>query len=53
LLIHWVIAGLDRGRLHWTDNVPQWLQALGLAAGSHALLQEPAIEQRESGDEDR
>jgi hypothetical protein len=22
LLVHWVIAGLDRGRLHWTDAVP-------------------------------
>lgn len=30
LLAHWVIAGLDRGRLHWTDNVPLWLQALAL-----------------------
>src|ERR1700756_2477868 len=27
LLAHWVLAGLDRGRLHWTDNVPPWLQA--------------------------
>ena len=32
LLLHWVIAGLDRGRLHWTDTVPVWLQALALAA---------------------
>lgn len=31
LFIHWIIAGLDRGRLHWTDTVPPWLQALGLA----------------------
>jgi protein-S-isoprenylcysteine O-methyltransferase Ste14 len=30
LLTHWVIAGLDRGRLHWTDSVPLWLQAFGL-----------------------
>jgi protein-S-isoprenylcysteine O-methyltransferase Ste14 len=30
LLTHWIIAGLDRGRLHWSDNVPLWLQALGL-----------------------
>jgi protein-S-isoprenylcysteine O-methyltransferase Ste14 len=30
LLVHWVIAGLDRGRLHWTDDVPRWLQALAL-----------------------
>ena len=30
LLMHWIIAGLDRGRLHWSDNVPLWLQALGL-----------------------
>jgi len=30
LLTHWVIAGLDRGRLHWTDSVPLWLQAFGM-----------------------
>jgi protein-S-isoprenylcysteine O-methyltransferase Ste14 len=30
LLTHWIIAGLDRGRLHWSDTVPLWLQALGL-----------------------
>jgi len=30
LLAHWMIAGLDRGRLHWSDNVPPWLQALAL-----------------------
>jgi len=30
LFAHWIIAGLDRGRLHWTDSVPLWLQALGL-----------------------
>jgi protein-S-isoprenylcysteine O-methyltransferase Ste14 len=32
LVLHWIIAGLDRGRLHWTDTVPVWLQALALAA---------------------
>jgi len=32
LIVHWVIAGLDRGRFHWTDSVPGWLQAAGLAA---------------------
>jgi hypothetical protein len=30
LLAHWMLAGLDRGRLHWSDSVPPWLQALGL-----------------------
>ncbi|HSR57978.1 MAG TPA: isoprenylcysteine carboxylmethyltransferase family protein [Candidatus Binataceae bacterium] len=40
LLVHWVVAGLDRGRLHWTDNVPLWLQALGLSlvAAGYALV---------------
>jgi protein-S-isoprenylcysteine O-methyltransferase Ste14 len=40
LLVHWIIAGLDRGRLHWTDTVPAWLQALGLVAlaGGYALV---------------
>ena len=27
LFIHWIIAGLDRGRFHWSDTVPVWLQA--------------------------
>ncbi len=29
---HWLIAGLDRGRFHWSDTVPDWLQAVGLLA---------------------
>jgi protein-S-isoprenylcysteine O-methyltransferase Ste14 len=32
LIGHWVIAGLDRGRFHWSDTVPPWLQLLGLIA---------------------
>ena len=32
LFVHWIAAGLDRGRFHWSDGVPDWLQALGLAA---------------------
>ena len=32
LFIHWIIAGLDRGRFHWSDTVPVWLQAAGLIA---------------------
>jgi protein-S-isoprenylcysteine O-methyltransferase Ste14 len=32
VLVHWIVAGLDRGRLHWSDNVPLWLQAAGLLA---------------------
>jgi protein-S-isoprenylcysteine O-methyltransferase Ste14 len=32
LIAHWVIAGLDRGRFHWSDSVPVWLQAVALAA---------------------
>ena len=31
LFAHFVIAGLDRGRLHFSDCVPEWLQAAGLA----------------------
>jgi protein-S-isoprenylcysteine O-methyltransferase Ste14 len=39
LVLHWVIAGLDRGRFHWSDNVPRWLQWLGVIAlaASYAL----------------
>jgi protein-S-isoprenylcysteine O-methyltransferase Ste14 len=32
LFAHWIIAGLDHGRFHWSDTVPLWLQWLGLAA---------------------
>ena len=32
LVLHWIMAGLDRGRLHWSDTVPLWLQVLGLIA---------------------
>lgn len=32
MLLHWVVAGLDRGRLHWSDTVPAWLQAVSLIA---------------------
>src|SRR4029450_12842828 len=29
LLMHWIAAGLDRGRFHWSD-VPGWLQGICL-----------------------
>jgi protein-S-isoprenylcysteine O-methyltransferase Ste14 len=32
LFAHWIIAGLDHGRFHWSDSVPVWLQWLSLAA---------------------
>jgi protein-S-isoprenylcysteine O-methyltransferase Ste14 len=37
--LHWIAAGLDRGRFHWTDDVPAWLQGAGLIvfAGGYAL----------------
>ena len=39
MVLHWIIAGLDRGRFHWSDTLPLWLQALGLLAlaGSYAF----------------
>jgi protein-S-isoprenylcysteine O-methyltransferase Ste14 len=39
LVLHWIVAGLDRGRYHWSDSVPPWLQAVGLiaVAGGYAL----------------
>ncbi len=35
-----VIAGLDRGRFHWSDDVPPWLQGLSLVglAASYAFV---------------
>jgi protein-S-isoprenylcysteine O-methyltransferase Ste14 len=32
LVAHWLIAGLDRGRFHWSDDVPLWLRVLGFVA---------------------
>jgi protein-S-isoprenylcysteine O-methyltransferase Ste14 len=32
LVAHWVVAGLDRGRLHLSDTVPTWLQWAALVA---------------------
>ena len=39
LFMHWIVAGLDRGRFHWSDNVPSWLQDVCLftVAASYAL----------------
>ena len=39
LFLHWIVAGLDRGRFHWSDSVPAWLQAVALIAfaGGYAL----------------
>jgi protein-S-isoprenylcysteine O-methyltransferase Ste14 len=40
LFLHFIVAGLDRGRLHFSDGVPPWLQAVGLAvlAAAYALV---------------
>jgi protein-S-isoprenylcysteine O-methyltransferase Ste14 len=40
LLVHFIVAGLDRGRMHFTDNVPTWLQAVALAvlAATYVLV---------------
>jgi protein-S-isoprenylcysteine O-methyltransferase Ste14 len=32
MFLHWIVAGLDRGRFHWNDGVPSWIQAIGLIA---------------------
>src|SRR5262249_11726520 len=28
LFMHWIVAGLDRGRFHWSGDVPGWLQGI-------------------------
>jgi len=41
LFLHWIAAGLDRGRFHWSDDVPGWLQGICLftvAAGYSLAL---------------
>src|SRR5262245_15429090 len=30
LFTHWIVAGLDHGRFHWSDDVPGWLQGICL-----------------------
>lgn len=37
-LLHWAIAGLDRGRFHWSDDVSPALQSAGLVLFALALL---------------
>ena len=39
LFMHWIVAGLDRGRVHWSDDVPGWLQGVCLftVAAGYAL----------------
>ena len=39
LFVHWIVAGLDRGRFHWSDDVPDWLQGVCLftVAAGYAL----------------
>jgi protein-S-isoprenylcysteine O-methyltransferase Ste14 len=37
--MHWIVAGLDRGRFHWSDDVPNWLQGICLfTVGSGYVL---------------
>ena len=36
LFVHWIIAGLDHGRFHWSDTIAarlQWTALIALAAG--------------------
>ncbi len=39
MFMHWIVAGLDRGRFHWSDAVPGWLQGVCLftVAAGYAL----------------
>ena len=48
LVAHWIAAGLDHGRFHWTDTVPTWLQWLALTAlaASYALCLWAMVENR-------
>jgi protein-S-isoprenylcysteine O-methyltransferase Ste14 len=36
--LHCVVAGLDRGRLHWSDTVPLWLEVIGFVVMIAAQL---------------
>ena len=37
LLTHWVIAGLDIGRFHWSDTIPPSVQIMGLIGMAASL----------------
>jgi protein-S-isoprenylcysteine O-methyltransferase Ste14 len=37
MVCHWMVAGLDRGRFHWSDTVPVWLRATALVFFATAL----------------
>jgi hypothetical protein len=37
MLGHWTIAGLDRGRFHWSDTIPVGLQGTALVLFAGAL----------------
>jgi protein-S-isoprenylcysteine O-methyltransferase Ste14 len=39
LFEHWIVAGLDRGRFHWSGDVPGWLKDVSLltVAAGYAL----------------
>jgi protein-S-isoprenylcysteine O-methyltransferase Ste14 len=39
MVAHWIVAGLDRGRIHVSDDVPLWLRVTGLivVAAGYAL----------------
>lgn len=37
-LAHWAIAGLDRGRFHWSDTVPLSLRLAGIVVFAAGLL---------------
>lgn len=37
-ILSFVLAGLDLGRLHWTDTIPTWLRVAGLAGYAVAML---------------
>jgi hypothetical protein len=41
LVSHWIIAGLDHGRFHWSDTVPPWLQWLKPARARSQLCAVP------------
>jgi len=40
IFVGFIVAGLDRGRFHWSDDVPPWLQGLSLVllAASYAFV---------------
>src|SRR3954468_9068741 len=38
ILASWLLAGLDLGRFHWSDTIPNWLRIAGICGYALAMI---------------